>query len=212
MLFRHIGHAEFLIVTENGHRIVTDPYDETCGYPVKQIRADTVLVSHQHHDHNAVGNVTDAALVVDTTGQFTPAAGIGITALDAYHDDTQGTKRGKTLLFLIEAEGLRVAHLGDLGCNLNEGQLRTLGEIDVLMIPVGGFFTIDAAQAKKIAEQLHAKVILPMHFRTEANADWPIAGPEDFLALYGEEEIARGGEALRVTKGDLVCQKRVVLL
>ena len=211
MLVQHIGHAEFLLETESGVRIVTDPYDAGCGYPVQPVEAEAALVSHHHHDHDAVENLKGDPKVIDQAGIYTPAAGIRITAIQGYHDDAQGAKRGETLLFLIEADGLRAVHLGDLGEMLNDEQIRILKEPDILMIPVGGFYTIDGGQARKTAEQLNAKVILPMHYKTKYNAEWPISGPEVFTEGYRKEEIIEGTEALRVTKGDMMCQPKVVL-
>ena len=211
MLIQHVGHAEFLIVTESGCRIVTDPYDATCGYPVPRIQADAVLVSHQHHDHNAVELLEGQPRVIDRAGTHTLDTDIRVTALQGYHDDVHGAKRGETLLFLLETEGLRIVHLGDLGDGLSAEQAERLKNPDILMIPVGGFFTIDAELAWKTARQLGAKVVLPMHYKTEFNADWPIAGPEAFLAHYGPDEIRENAEVLRVTAGDLECQPRVVM-
>ena len=212
MLIRHIGHAEFAIETESGFRIVTDPYDESCGYPVRQEAADAVLVSHQHHDHNAVENVAGMPQVIDRAGSFTLASDVRITAVKAFHDDRQGEKRGENLLFLLETEGLRVVHLGDLGHLLTEQQISVLRRPDVLLLPVGGFFTIDAKQARLVAEQLEARILVPMHYKTEYTATWPISGPDDFLNLFDGEEIQRGGEALRVTEGDVKCHKHIILL
>lgn len=212
MLIEHIGHAEFLLTLESGFRIVTDPYDAGTGYPVHKIEADGVLVSHHHHDHDAVENITGYPQIIDYAGLHSFAPDIRATGILADHDDAGGSKRGKTLLFLIEAEGLRVAHLGDLDCLLDADQLDALGRVDVLMIPVGGFYTIDAREAKEVIDQLDPRVILPMHYRTEYNADWPIHPVEDFTRLFDPAEIRCGGEALRVTKGDLACQPRIVLL
>ncbi len=211
MLIRHIGHAEFLIETESGMRIVTDPYGDGCGYPVRKLRADTALVSHGHHDHNAVENLEGVTLTVDRPGEYTPAQGIRITALESFHDDTQGSQRGKTLLFLVETEGLRIVHLGDLGCIPEEKQIRQLARPDVLMIPVGGFYTIDGKTARKIAEMLRPTVTMPMHYKTAFNADWPISGPESFLEGIPEDEIRRDIEVLRITAADRSCQPRAVL-
>ena len=116
------------------------------------------------------------------------------------------------MLYLLEAEGLRVAHLGDLGCILDADQLDALGRVDVLMLPVGGYYTIDAEQARTVMEQLDPRITIPMHYRTEYNADWPIAPLSDFTALFPPEEIREGGEALRVTKGDLDCHPPIVVL
>ena len=211
MLIRHIGHAEFLIETESGLRVATDPYDDSCGYPVRKQAADIALVSHGHHDHNAVENLENLRQVIDRAGEYTPDTGVRITAVRGFHDDAEGTRRGETLLFLIEAEGLRIVHLGDLGCRLNAEQLNILKKPDILMIPVGGFFTIDGRTARDTADELAARTVLPMHYKTEFNADWPISGPEDFLEGYREEDILRDAQALRVTAGDLECQPKAVL-
>ena len=211
MLIKHIGHAEFWMETESGVRIVTDPYDAGCGYPVKDVEADIVLVSHHHHDHDAVENVKGCPEVIDRAGEYMRADGIRITAVRGYHDEAQGTKRGETLLFLIETDGLRIVHLGDLGEELNPEQAGILKNPDILMIPVGGFYTIDGKQAQKTAGKLDARIILPMHYRTKYNADWPISGPEAFLEGYRRDEIAEEAEALRVTKSDVECQAKVVL-
>ncbi len=212
MLFQHIGHAEFLITMESGFRIVTDPYDASVGYPVQKIKADGVLVSHHHHDHDAVENVTGRPQVIDYAGVHTFTPDVRVTGIQADHDDAQGAKRGKTLLFLIEAENLRIVHLGDLGCILDADQLDALGRVDVLMVPVGGFYTIDAAQAREVMEQLDPRITIPMHYRTKFNAGWPIAPLSDFLSLFSPAEIREGGEALRVTRGDLDCHPRIVAL
>ena len=211
MLFRHIGHAEFLIETESGVRIVTDPYNEECGYPVQDVTADVALVSHHHHDHDAVGLLKGEPRVIDRAGDYTPEPDVKVTALRGFHDEVQGAKRGETLLFLVEAEGLRVVHLGDLGTGLDAEQLEALRNPDVLMIPVGGFFTIDGQQARETAAQLGARIVLPMHYKTQYNSGWPISGPEEFLSGFAEEEICRGAEVLRVTKQDLECHPKVIL-
>ena len=211
MLIQHIGHAEFLIETESGMRIVTDPYDEGCGYPVRKLKADAALVSHGHHDHNAVENLTGLQTVVEREGVYTLGKGIRVTAIKGFHDDAMGSKRGETLLFLLETEGLRIVHLGALGCMLNEEQVNILKKPDVLMIPAGGFYTIDGKTARKTADLLQAGVLLPMHYKTKHNADWPISGPEDFLEGIPEKEIRRDIDVLRITASDIVRQPRAVI-
>ena len=211
MIIRHIGHAEFLMETEKGMRIVTDPYDEGCGYPVQRIKTDSVLVSHGHHDHNAVDTLEGVTTVIDKAGEYTPAPGVRVTAVTSFHDDEKGSKRGETLLFLVDTDGLRIVHLGDLGCMPEEEQIRLLAKPDVLMIPVGGFYTINGKMARKVAEKLQPRVTLPMHYKTKYNAEWPISGPDVFLDRIGNREILLDAEILRITAGDLECQPDVVL-
>ena len=210
MIFTCIGHAKFLIELDNGLRIVTDPYDATCGYPVTPVAADVVLVSHGHHDHCAVETIPGRPRVIDRAGEYDLGDGVRVTAVEAFHDDAEGAKRGRTLLFSLRAEGLSAVHLGDLGHIPTPAQRMQLGAADVLMTPVGGFYTIDAHQARETAALLQARVILPMHYRTRANADWPIAPVEDFLALY--QTPAEEADLLRVAEGDLMCQPQVAVL
>lgn len=212
MVFEHIGHAEFLITLESGLRIATDPFDAGCGYPIRKVEADCVLVSHHHSDHDAVENIAGHPQVLDYAGVHTLAPGVSVTALLGDHDDAGGSKRGKTLLFLLEAEGLRIAHLGDLGRALNPEELAVLQGTDVLMIPTGGFYTIDAETAKRTAEELEARIILPMHYKTEYNRDWPIESVSRFTGLFDSRDVRTDGKALRVTKGDLDCHPHVVVL
>ena len=184
MIISCMGHAKFVIELDNGLRIVTDPYDASCGYPVTANPADVVLVSHQHHDHNAVETIPGHPRVIDRAGDFDLGGGAAVRAIEAYHDEQQGKLRGKTLLFCLKAEGLTVMHLGDLGHMLTTEQRLLLGSADIVMLPVG---TMDAPMAKQVADVLHARVILPMHYKTAANASWPIAPVTDFLRLYPEK-------------------------
>ncbi len=209
MIIRCIGHACFWMELENGMRLVTDPYDDSCGYPVQSLKADAVLVSHHHHDHAAVETV-DCVKVIDQEGVHTLATDVKVTAVKAYHDKQGGAQRGETLLFLVEAEGLRVAHLGDLGHLPTKEQIAALAPIDVLMVPVGGHFTIDAQEAQDTARLLRARVILPMHYRTEATADWPIGPVEDFTRLFLDKPETLN--LLRVSEGDLACQPHIAVL
>ena len=210
MIFTCIGHAKFLIELENGMRIVTDPYDKTCGYPVEPMQADVVLVSHGHHDHNAVETIKGTPLIIDQEGEYDLSNGVVIRAMVEDHDEDGGEKRGKTLIFCLQAEGLTVAHMGDLGHLPAQQHCECMGNVSVMMIPVGGFYTIDAPTAKQTAELCGARVVLPMHYKTRVNADWPIAPVEEFTKLYDTpvEEL----DMLRVAAGDLECQPKVTVL
>lgn len=210
MIISCIGHAEFLVELESGLRILTDPYDASCGYPMMDVAADVVLVSHDHFDHSAIDTVPGTSRVIREAGIHTIAPDCTITAVEAFHDDQGGALRGRNLLFLIQAEGLRVAHLGDLGHLPTEEQLKALAPLDAVMIPVGGHFTIDAETAKQVAEMLRARVVLPMHYATEATANWPIKPVDAFVVLY--ESDAEKLDLLRLTAGDMACQPRLAVL
>ncbi|MBQ8160571.1 MAG: MBL fold metallo-hydrolase [Clostridia bacterium] len=210
MIIRHLGHSKFLIRLESGYRVLTDPFDATTGYPVPKVQADTVLVSHHHHDHDAVDTVEITSGVVDTAGTREIAPGVRVISLPSFHDDAEGSKRGANLIHILEAEGLRVVHLGDLGHLPDEKLTQAIGQADILMVPVGGFFTIDALQAREICTMLKARVIIPMHYRTQYNASWPITELDGFLTLFpdGGEEV----DLLRVTREDLSCQMHVAVI
>ncbi len=210
MLIECIGHAEFLIELDSGYRIVTDPYDASTGYPIHEVRADAVLVSHGHGDHSAVENVRDWTVKVDAPGTYTLAKDITLDAIPCFHDDAGGSRRGANLFFVLKAEGLTVAHAGDLGHLPDSTMLERIGQPDVLMIPVGGFFTIDAEKAADTARLTRARIVLPMHYRTEYNAGWPIEPVDPFLQLMGgTPETLR---CLRVTRDDLSVQPHVAVL
>ena len=210
MILSCMGHAKFLLELDNGLRLLTDPYDASCGYPVTPVPADVMLVTHGHGDHSAVETVPGKPMVIRKAGAYPVAPGVMITAVEAAHDDQGGKLRGKNLLFLIQAEGLRVAHLGDLGHLPTREQVDRFAPLDVLMLPVGGHYTIDAQAARETARMLQARIILPMHYQTRATAGWPIRPVSDFIALF--DEPAEELDLLRIERGDLSCQPRLAIL
>ncbi|MBN2187270.1 MAG: MBL fold metallo-hydrolase [Dehalococcoidia bacterium] len=189
MVIKWLGHACFLIVSRDGLRIITDPYtvDGDISYsPIEEL-ADIVLVSHEHSDHNNVSAVQGKPEVVK--GSDTRIVrGIQFKGVATYHDNSQGRKRGLNTVFCFTVDDIRLCHLGDIGHLLNKVQLDEIGAIDILFVPVGGFYTIGAAEASQVCEQLSPKVIIPMHFKTPKCA-YPIAGVEDFLK--GKEPVRK---------------------
>mgnify|MGYP000910624337 CR=1 FL=1 len=159
-----LGHASFLIETATAS-IVTDPFDESTGYRVPNVSADLVTVSHQHYDHNAVGTVRGNPRVVSEPG-VTRFGEIEIKGIKTFHDKNLGRDRGENLVFVIKADGLTVCHLGDLGHVLTPDQLQAIGQVDFLLVPVGGTYTISAEEARTIVSLLAPRVAIPMHFKT----------------------------------------------
>ncbi len=184
MKIKFLAHSSFLITTTNNTKIIFDPYKSqsfsgSLGYkPIKE-EADIVLVSHQHDDHNGITEVLGKPEVIKDTGIWT-LKDIKITGIAAYHDSQRGKARGQNIIFVVDTDGLRIAHLGDLGHSLNQEEIAQLGEIDVLFSPVGGFFTIDAKVATEVFKSLNPKILIPMHYKTQV-LDFPIAKVDEFL-------------------------------
>jgi len=168
------GHSCFTIRTAQGS-VCVDPYADNYipGYGAIRPEADAVFCSHGHNDH---GN----AAAVRLSGN---PCGVGVETISTFHDEVQGAKRGPNLIHIFSAEEMKVVHLGDLGCELEAEQAAALTGADVLLIPVGGFYTIDAAQAAALVEQLRPRVVVPMHYKGESFG-YEVIGPvDDFLAL-----------------------------
>ena len=177
------GHSCFMLESHAG-TVVFDPYAD--GFPrglkLPQLTADLVLCSHSHGDHNAEDKVT-------ITGQQTDYT---VETLCCFHDDVQGKKRGENLIRIVSGGGARVAHLGDVGHMLPPGQIKAIGHVDALLIPVGGFYTIDAKTARELADAIDAQLVIPMHYRGEDFGFDEIDTVEPFVKLSKNVEFAEG--------------------
>jgi len=210
MKIRWNGHACFTIEAEEG-RLVTDPFAQEVPYDLPPTTADVVTVSHDHFDHNAVDRIDGSPQVAERVGEFT-AAGIPIRGIESFHDDRGGAERGANRMYAFSLEGIRLAHLGDLGAPLDKDQREALSDVEVLFIPVGGHFTIDAACAAEIARSLSAlRVVIPMHFKTDRIADWPIATVEEFASLMDNVRHV-GSSAIEVTRASMPEKREVWIL
>ncbi len=181
------GHAAFLITSPKGVRIITDPYatSKRLNYGDISDSADIVTVSHEHGDHNNVAAVGGNPEVVRET---TEVQGIKFRAIAAYHDDSKGSKRGNNTIICFEIDGLKICHLGDLGHPLDDKHITDIGKVDILFIPVGGNYTIDAIVASQVCAQLNPSVIIPMHYLTD-KCSLPISGVDEFL--QGKQNVNR---------------------
>jgi L-ascorbate metabolism protein UlaG (beta-lactamase superfamily) len=206
-----LGHACFLITSQEGLRVITDPYAVGGGInysPIKET-ADVVVVSHDHGDHNNVSTVQGKPEIVKGSGRKS-VKGIQFKGVATSHDATQGQQRGTNTVFCFAMDGIKLCHLGDLGHVLSSGQITEIGAVDMLFVPVGGLFTIDALVASQVCDQLKPKIIIPMHFKTPKCA-YPIAGVEDFLK--GKKNIRKvGSSEVEFERDKLPTTTEVVLL
>ncbi|MCJ7813935.1 MAG: MBL fold metallo-hydrolase, partial [Candidatus Atribacteria bacterium] len=167
MKIKWFGHSSFLIESERGIKIITDPFDETLGYKLPRIKVNIVTVSHEHFDHNYVRGVKGKPVVfkglVNRESHKMEFRGIS-----SYHDSVYGSQRGHNTIFVIKADGLNLCHLGDLGHILNSDTLTEIGAVDILFVPTGGFYTINSSQATQIIKDIKPKIAIPMHYKTEA--------------------------------------------
>ena len=209
MLITYYGHSQFLLETEKGFRIFTDPCAGSVGYPPPPA-ADVVTVSHGHFDHSDLSVFPNHPLALHTAGESFPLEGVSVTGIPSFHDGQEGALRGPNLIFLIQADGLRVAHLGDLGHPLTGAQLAALGRVDIAMIPVGGDYTISGDEAWACLKAMKARVTLPMHYRTRVTHTWSISGPEAFLRHCAKAPPVM--PLIRITQGDLCCHPEIVML
>jgi L-ascorbate metabolism protein UlaG (beta-lactamase superfamily) len=209
MKIKWLGHAAFLVTAEDGTRILTDPYETSEGLKYGEIKepADIVTVSHEHGDHNNVKAVQGNPQVVRESGVV---KGINIKAIKTAHDDKGGSERGGNTIFCFEVDRVRVCHLGDLGHILTDNQVVEIGKVHVLLIPVGGHFTIDAKNATQVAEQVRARFIIPMHYKND-RCLFPIGGLEEFTRNKTNVTLVDGSE-VEFKMGEMPAEPRVMVL
>lgn len=208
MKIRYLGHSCFECTDKNGRVLITDPYTKV-GYELpKGLRADVVTVSHGHFDHNYFSAIQTEKVI--TEGAPCTIKGVEIFGVDSFHDEKQGELRGKNVIFVFKMDGLTVCHLGDIGEKVSQSLVEKIGKVDVLLLPVGGTYTIDAFGAKEYADAIQPKIVIPMHYKPlDGRID--IADIQPFLRLVkGEYSFVCGGET-EINFGDtgIVYMERV---
>jgi L-ascorbate metabolism protein UlaG (beta-lactamase superfamily) len=197
---QYFGHACFVVTDSQGTRVAIDPYGEGIGYDVPALAADVCLVTHDHFDHNATEVVDGPPEVVKATGE-TQVKGLEVLGVPApHHEPGQDEARGDIVMMRWVMDGITLLHLGDLGAAMTQEQIDALAEPHVLMVPVGGHFTIDASQAIDAILSLQPRVVIPMHYRTDATSpSLPIAPVSDFLSAVPTEWLVSQLETNSIT-------------
>lgn len=212
MQIKYLGHASFFIKTKNA-RVVTDPFDpKMVGLKFPKTEADIVTISHGHEDHNFLGQISGEPLIIDWPGEFEKNE-IRLIGYPSFHDKEKGGKRGENILYKIEAEGISLLHLGDLGMVLSEETVDEIGEVDVLFVPVGGHFTIDANEASELVKRIEPSIVVPMHY---GNKDMSpdllklLSPLKDFLDKFGVSE-SDAVDVLNLKPEDVVAEEMKVI-
>lgn len=187
MEISYLGHSSFRIKGKQA-TVITDPFDpEMVGLKFANIDADIVTISHDHADHNQAQRVTNTRRVVNGPGEY-EILGVSIIGIASFHDAQKGVERGKNTIYVYEMDGLRLAHLGDLGHKLEEKQLEEMGDIDVLFVPVGGVYTINSTEAAEVTQSIEPNIIIPMHYQAsglKAETFSQLEDTENFVKQLG---------------------------
>jgi L-ascorbate metabolism protein UlaG (beta-lactamase superfamily) len=217
------GQSTFVLTTSTGLKALLDPTGPGTGYKIPTLDGiDLVTISHEHSDHNAVNLASGNPLVLrglagnDWAKIDQTVKGVRVRTVGVYHDDAQGSKRGKNSIFIFDVDGLRVAHLGDLGHPLSPEQIKDVGAVDVILIPVGGYYTIDAKTAVEVVSQLNPTVVVPMHYKTadlSASLATVLAPVDDFVKAIGSTAtVSEVGQTITIERGKLPAARTVMLI
>jgi L-ascorbate metabolism protein UlaG (beta-lactamase superfamily) len=214
MKITYYGHSAFNITTETGTRIIIDPYESgafngTLSYGKISAEADIVITSHNHADHSYTKDIQGKFSLISRQDTV-DINGVKIKTITTYHDNSGGKERGHNLVSVINADNLVLAHLGDLGHSLNYGTLQEMGKVDILLIPIGGVFTIDAALAVKIMNDIKPGITIPMHYKT-AKCTFPIGQVEDFTKGQNNVRLLQES-AIIINKETLPRERQIIVL
>ncbi len=202
MKIKWFGQSCFMITSKNGTKIVMDPYVNMLGYKLPEIEASIVTTSHNHKDHNNIKAVKGSFEHIQGSGDFLKGE-IKIKGVETFHDKASGAKRGKNTIYNLNIDDINVCHCGDLGHVLNAKQIEDIGNVDILLLPIGGLATINAANAVQVAKQLNPTIIIPMHYRTKALGllGYIFCSVDKFISISGM--MAKEYKELELSKANI---------
>ena len=210
MKIQWLGHSCFKLTESTGTTVVTDPYSDV-GYTMPCVTADAVTISHDHYDHNNLAAVAGSPVVFTKPGVF-DIKGVRITGTASHHDAEEGKLRGKNIIFKYRMDGLDICHMGDIGHECTPQLLESILPVNVLLIPVGGTYTIDCEQAKEYVDLLMPEIVIPMHYKTKS-LTLDIDRPEAFLRSFDEEDVTISeDDYVELDRDDLDEQSTKVIL
>lgn len=213
MKIKWLGHSSFILTESTGITVVTDPFDpQTVGYGYAAPKVDIVTLSHAHSDHNYLKGVAGYKQVYDSEGKFEYEGRVHITGVQSFHDDEEGAKRGKNIIYRLGMDGLNICHMGDIGEPCSPELVERLLPVNVLLIPVGGNYTVDAELAKEYVDRLMPDIVIPMHYKIK-HCELDIDKVDPFVRLFDDECVEEDVDELDLDRCDTNSgATRVVLL
>ncbi|MCU0679365.1 MAG: MBL fold metallo-hydrolase [Planctomycetes bacterium] len=202
MYIQWLGHSCFKMQDKTGPdgvTVVTDPFDKSIGLKVPGCEANIVTVSHDHNDHNNVKALRGDPFVIESAGEY-DIKGISVYGVESYHDEAGGKERGRNIIYRLAIDDITIVHLGDLGHLLDNKQLEILAGTDILLIPVGGKYTLNAKQAVEVVSQIEPRIVIPMHYKVPG-LSLDIEGADKFIKEIGIKP--RSEDKLKISKKDL---------
>lgn len=189
--------------------IITDPYDSKIGLNLPRLNAEILTISHNHYDHNNIKAVSGQPFIIDTPGEY-EIKKVFIWGIPSWHDNSEGAVRGANTIFIYQLEDIKLAHLGDLGTTLSNEQLEKLEGVDILLIPVGGIYTIDGKKAAEVVNQIEPRIVIPMHYKIP-NLKIKLEAVDKFCNEMG---VKKNGpeEKLKITKKDLPAEEIKIII
>ncbi len=209
----YLGHSSFKLRSRSA-TVICDPFNsEKVGLKFPKTTADVVTVSHDHDDHNFLSAITENPLVISGPGEY-EVKGVKIIGVSSYHDSNAGQEKGKNTIYEFKIDGITIVHLGDIGHILEEKQIELISEMDILMIPVGGVYTITSQQAAKLASMLEPKMIIPMHYNVPGlnqQIFGSLTGVDQFIKEMGKQPV-KPLPKLTITRDKLPQEQTIVVL
>ena len=211
MKIKWFGQSCFMITSENGTKVLTDPFKKMLGYKLPEIEANIVSTSHEHGDHNNINAVKSSFVHINELGEFSED-GIEIKGVETFHDKFSGSKRGKNTVYNFKIDEINICHCGDLGHILTSNQIEEIGNVDILLLPVGGLATINAFDAAQVIKQLSPTIVIPMHYRTKALGliGYIFGTVDKFISASGLK--AKEYEELELNKANIEDYSGIVVL
>lgn len=211
MKIEYLGHSSFKLTESTGTSVVCDPYDSSIGFKMKKARADAVTVSHGHYDHNNIKAVDGNPIILDKECSY-DLPGVEIDSIKSFHDKQRGKQRGENLIFKFRMDGIDVCHLGDLGEDCSSELIDLLLPVNVLLIPIGGTYTITPEMAKEYVDRIMPDIVIPMHYKSR-DCKLDISKVDEFIELFDEECVEElEGSELELARSDFDGETRVIVL